>query len=89
MTFGSLEAKGRTMAAVWSVLVNVIQFLWVFHLIAVILRSRGVPLEVRNVLISWTVVASSLLESESGIESKIMARHIEWWALLGLVRALG
>ena len=89
MTFGSSEAKRRTVAAVWSVLVNSIQFPWVFHLIAVILRSDRVPLKVRNVLMSWTVVALSLLESGGGVESKTMAKHIGWWALLGLVGTLG
>jgi len=38
---------------------------------------------------SWTVVASSLLESGGGVESKTMSRYIGWWALLGLVGALG
>ena len=47
------------------------------------------PLEVRDVLMSWTIVASSLLESGGGVESKTMARHVGWWTLLGLVRALG
>ena len=89
MTFGSSEAKGRTAVVVWSVLVNAIQFPWVFHLIAVILRSGGAPLEERDALMSWTVVASSLLESGGGVESKTMARCVGWWALLGLVRALG
>jgi len=60
-----------------------------FHLIAVILRSGEAPLEVRDALMSWTVVASSLLESGGGVESKTMARHVGWWALLGLVGALG
>ena len=85
MTFGSSEAKGRTAVVVWSVLVNAIQFPWVFHLIAVILRSGGAPLEERDALMSWTVVASSLLESGGGVESKTMARCVGWWALLGLV----
>ena len=89
MTFGSSEAKGRTAAAVWSVLVNAIQFPWVFHLIAMILRSGGAPLEVRDALMSWTVVALSLLESGGGVESKTMARRVGWWAWLGLVGALG
>jgi len=40
-------------------------------------------------LISWTVVASSLLESVGGVESKTMARCVGWWVLLGLVGALG
>ena len=35
-----------------------------------------------------TIVASSLLESGGGVESKTMARHVRWWALLGLVGAL-
>ena len=74
---------------VWSVPVNAIQFPWMFHLIAVILRSGEAPLEVRDALMSWTVVASSLLESGDGVESKTMARHVGWWALLGLVGALG
>ena len=52
MTFRSLEAKKRTAAAVRSVLVNAIQFPWVFYLIAVILRSGGASLEVRDVLMS-------------------------------------
>jgi len=46
-------------------------------------------LEVRDTLMSWTVVASSLLESGGGVESKTMARRVGLWALLGLVRALG
>ena len=49
----------------------------------------GAPLEVRDALMSWTVVASSLLESGGGMESKTMARRVGWWALLGLVGALG
>ena len=49
------------------VLVNAVQFPWVFHLIAVILRSGG-ALEVRDALMSWTVVASSLLESGGGVD---------------------
>ena len=40
-------------------------------------------------LISWTVVASSLLESVGGVESKTIARYVGWWVLLGLVGALG
>ena len=68
---------------------NAIQFPWVFHLIAVILRSGGAPLEVRDALMSWTVVASSLLESGGGVESKTMAKYVRWWALHGLVGALG
>ena len=46
-------------------------------------------MEVRDALMSWTVVASSLLESGGGVESKTMARRVGWWALLGLVGALG
>ena len=46
--------------------------------VAVILRSGGVPLEVRDVLMSWTIVASSLLESGGGVESKTMARRVGW-----------
>ena len=88
MAFGSLEVKWRTTAAVWSVLVNAIQFPWVFHLIAVILRSSGAPLKVRDALMSWIIVASSLLESGGGVESKTMARRVGWRALLGLVGAL-
>ena len=67
MVFGSSEAKGRTAAAVWSVLVNAIQFPWVFHLI---LRSGGAPLEVRNALMSWTVVdfVSSGVRGWGGVE---------------------
>ena len=64
------------------------QFPWVFHLVAVILRSGGAPLEVRDTLMSWTIAALSLLESGGGVESKTMARRIGWWALLGLVGAL-
>jgi len=76
MTIGSSEAKGRTMATVWSVLVNTIQFSWVFHLIVVILISDKMPLEVRDALMFWTVVASSLLESGSKVELKTMAKYI-------------
>ena len=66
MTFKSSEVKRRTAATVWLVLVNAIQFPWVFHLIAVILRSGGAPLKVRDMLISWTVVASSLGVKDNG-----------------------
>ena len=54
-----------------------------------ILRSGRASLEMRDMLMFWTVVTSSLLELGDGVESKTMARHIGWWALLGLVGALG
>ena len=46
-------------------------------------------MEVRDTLMSWTVVVSSLLESGGGVESKTMAKCVRWWALYGLVWALG
>ena len=47
-----------------------------FHLITVILRSGKILLEVRDILMFWTVVASSLLKSESKVELKTMAKHV-------------
>ena len=88
MTFGSLEVKKRIAAVVWLVLVNVIQFPQVFHLIAVILRLGRVLLEMKDALMSQTVVTSSLLKSGDGVKLKIIARHIRWWVLFRLVRAL-
>ena len=91
MTFGSSEAKGRTAAAVWSVLVNAIQFPWVFRLI---------PFDCCDFEIRWGAFggegrvdvlncSSSLLGSGAGVELKTMTRRVGWWALLGLVGALG
>jgi len=76
ITFGSSETKGRT----GSSLVGSSEYNTVFLdiPIAMILRLGGMPLEVRDVLMFWAVVALSFLESGGGVKSKTMARHVGW-----------